>query len=128
MGVIVNAAQVTELVERLLKEYEYVPSESGTTVGTPWSTDKVGRHVAMLRQFLVPPYKLRFLLREGGNLPKPGAAEIEEYWVVAERPGYYLEWYDPDTEEFGLGEPAVGGQPAVSIGVRGDLVGVFCAM
>ena len=37
------------------------------------------------------------------------------------------EWYDRSTGEFGLGVRVEGFAIPVSIGVRGDLVGVFCA-
>jgi hypothetical protein len=52
---------------------------------------------------------------------------IASYWVVAQSPGY-IQFYDPITEEFGLAVEATQGKPPVTIGVRGDLVGVFCAM
>ena len=123
-----NSEEVAALVRRLIDEYHYELPEPGTTLGTPWSQAKIVEHVILLKSCLVQPYKQMFLLREGGNPPKPNAAEIEGYWVVAERPGFYLEWFDPSTGEFGLGKSASNGQPAASIGVRGDVVGVFCAM
>lgn len=116
------------MVHRLLDEYHYERPKPATTLGTPWEQVKVMEHLALLKQCLVQPYKQRFLLQEGGNPPKPNAKEIEEYWVVAERPGFYLEWFGPSTGEFGLGEAASIDRPAISISVRGDLVGVFCAM
>jgi hypothetical protein len=48
--------------------------------------------------------------------------------VVAKGDAGYLEWYDPATGEFGLACHMEESAVPVSIGVRGDLVGVFCAM
>ena len=50
-----------------------------------------------------------------------------DYWVVAKSCGY-LEWFDPAAGDFGLAHWVSGRPLPVSIGVRGDLVGVFCAM
>jgi hypothetical protein len=46
---------------------------------------------------------------------------------VAQSPGY-LQFYDPLSGEFGLAVETEPGEQPVTIGVRGDLVGVFCAM
>jgi hypothetical protein len=50
-----------------------------------------------------------------------------DYWVVAQSPGY-LQFYDQVNAEFGLAVEAASEKSPVTIGVRGDLVGVFCAM
>ena len=119
---------VSALVRDTLAGYRYEPPPSGSTVGVPWSAEKVYGYVEMLRAALVPPYLQRFALRETYEQVTCGEPSYAEFWVVAEGAAGYVEWYDPSTGEFGLG--IRGGDPAtpVSIGVRGDLVGVFCAM
>ncbi len=118
---------IEQMVLRLLAEHSYQQPEPGTTVGTAWSAEKVGAYVDLLKQSLVPPRLERFALAETYEQVQVGSTERADYWVVAER-GEYLEWYDPTTNEFGLGQFAADGDDLVSIGVRGDLVGVFCAM
>jgi hypothetical protein len=121
-----ESEEIAEMVQRLIGEYHAL--EPRETVGIPWSEAKIGEHIKLLKKCLVVPYKQRFLLREGVGTQQQSVSEVKEYWVVAYRPGFYLEWFDPSTGDFGLGEPAQGDQLAASIGVRGDLVGVFCAM
>ena len=54
--------------------------------------------------------------------------EYATYWVIAEEDQYF-EWYDPETNEFGLAQrSSLNEDELVSIGVRGDLVGTYCAM
>jgi hypothetical protein len=76
---------------------------------------------------LVEPYLQRFELRETYDQARQHGPVFAEFWVVAQS-GDYLEWYDPATGEFGLGHRLEDSATPVSIGVRGDLVGVFCAM
>lgn len=122
-----NPRDIEQMVLRLLSEYSYQPPESGTTAGVPWSAEMVGEYAGLLKQALVPPRLERFALAETYEQIQAGSTECANYWVVAERSGY-LEWYDPTTNEFGLGQWAGDRNGLVSIGVRGDLVGVFCAM
>jgi hypothetical protein len=123
----VDGAAITELVREALAGYRYEPPPPGSTTGVPWSADKVFAYVERLKACLVAPYLQRFELRE--TYPQCAAVEptFADYWVVAESSGY-LEWFDPAAGEFGLGQRIDGQAVPVSIGVRGDLVGVFCAM
>lgn len=118
---------IEQMVLRLLTEHSYQPPETKTTVGVPWSAEKVGGYVEQLKQSLVSPRLEQFSLAETYEQIRAGSSESVAYWVVAER-GEYMEWYDPATNEFGLGQLAADGKRLISIGVRGDLVGVFCAM
>ncbi|MCQ8183745.1 hypothetical protein NP603_21765 [Methylomonas sp. SURF-1] len=122
-----TAHEVEQMVLRLLAEYSYQQPEPGSTVGSPWSAEKVGGYVELLKQSLVSPRLERFALAETYEQIRASSTECADFWVVAER-GEYLEWYDPATNEFGLGQLAADAKRLVSIGVRGDLVGVFCAM
>jgi hypothetical protein len=115
------------LIHDTLADYRCEPPPPGSTIGVPWSSEKMYSYVEKLKAALIKPYFQRFELRETYEQvirPEPSYAE---YWVVAER-GDYLEWYDPATGEFGLGQPAKGSPLPISIGVRGDLVAVFAAM
>ena len=83
-------------------------------------------YVEKLKAALVPPYLQCF---ERETYEQIGEAEpsYAEFWVVA-KTASYLEWYDPATGEFGLGQRSHDGALPISVGIRGDLVGMFCAM
>jgi len=118
---------VSEIVARTLAQFRYAPPTPGTTVGALWPEAKVLAHVERLKDCLVTPYLEKFELRETYEQVQSKEQLLAEYWVVAEDQGY-LEWYDPKTNEFGLGQRRENSVVPVSIGVRGDLVGVYCAM
>jgi len=120
-----NAAAITNVVAWELANYRY--ETPGTTLGTPWSESKILEHLKQLRAALVEPYLQRFTLRgtvEEINSASPLSAE---YWVVAVTSAY-IEFYDPNSKQFGLASAGRDGKQPVTIGVRGDLVGVFCAI
>jgi len=122
-----NAAAISELVAHELANYRYEAPAQSTTLGAAWPEAKVLAHIRRLRASLAEPYLQKFTLRgtpEEINSVSPLSAE---YWVVAVTSGY-IEFYDADNREFGLAEAGRDGKQAVTIGVRGDLVGVFCAM
>jgi hypothetical protein len=120
-----SASDISAIVVAEIDHYQ--PQGSDSTVGVPWSERKVAAHVEMLKQCLVPPRLESFTLAENYEQVTSKVQTNAEYWVVAEHGGY-VEWYDPGANEFGLGKPSTNGTSLVSIGVRGDLVGVFCAM
>jgi hypothetical protein len=122
-----DSKAIQAFVHETLAEYRYEPPPPGSTIGTPWSAEKVSDHVNELKASLVEPYLQRFELRETYDQVAQKEPRLAEYWVVAKSENY-LEWYDPSSGEFGLGEHQEGSSVPVSIGVRGDLVGVFCAM
>jgi hypothetical protein len=122
-----NREAVSALVRETLAAFRYKTPPAGSTIGVPWSADKSASHVEKLREALVEPYVQRFELRETYGQVEQPEPRYSEFWVVAEVGGY-LEWYDPATGEFGLGQRVEGSSIPVSIGVRGDLVAVFCAM
>jgi hypothetical protein len=115
------------LVQETLAAYHYEPPPPGSTIGIPWTAEKVSDYVKKLREALVEPYLQRFELRETYEQVVRNEPCFAEYWVVAES-GSCLEWYDPGSGEFGLGQRQEGSIIPLSIGVRGNLVGVFCAM
>ena len=122
-----NHSAIQQLIRETLAGYRYEPRPHGNTVGVPWSADKVYSYVERLRVCLVEPYLQRFELRETYPQCVAEVTAYADYWVVAESAGY-VEWFDPAAGEFGLGQRVEGHSVPVSIGVRGDLVGVFCAM
>ena len=115
------------LIRDTLASYHYVPPPPGSTIGVPWTADKICEYVEKLRRALVEPYIQRFEMRETYEHAGQAQPTYADFWVIATGNGGYLEWYDPATGEFGLGIQQ-GSETPVSIGVCGDLVGVFCAM
>lgn len=119
---------IKTLVCQTISEYVYEAPLAGSTIGVPWSEEKVLGYVEKLRAALVEPYLQRFELRE---TYEQVSAQFDpshcDYWVVAEG-CHYLEWFDPLTGDFGLACRSNDGAIPVSIGARGDLVGVYCSM
>ena len=122
-----GASEVSALVEKELAAYRYESPPSGSTLGTPWPESKINAYIQQLRAALVAPYLQAFTLRDTKSEIDANIPMTAKYWVVAQSPGY-LQFYDQLSGEFGLAVEAAPGQTPVTIGVRGDLVGVFCAM
>ena len=93
----------------------------------PWSGEEVRGYVVQLRSALVAPYLQKFKRSDTVAQINAVPPETAEYWVVAVSPGY-IEFYDSNSGEFGLAAEAHAGGLPVTIGVWGDLVGVFCAI
>lgn len=121
-----NANDVQFLVSQALAEYSYQMPESGSTHGTPWTEEKVMREVEALKNALVAPYVHQFLLRDTYEQVHTQSSSTSQLWVVAHL-NELCEFYDPETKEFGLAESPDARLHPSTIGVRGDLVGVFCA-
>ena len=122
-----NASDISDLVTRELASYVYEPPPPGTTLGVPWSGEEVRGYVVQLRSALVAPYLQKFKRSDTVAQINAVPPETAEYWVVAVSPGY-IEFYDSNSGEFGLAAEAHAGGLPVTIGVWGDLVGVFCAI
>ena len=122
-----DQAVIELLIRETLAGYRHEPPRRSNTIGTRWSADKVADRVERLRKCLVEPYLQRFELRESRAQCAAAEPTFADYWVVAESDGY-LEWFDPTSGEFGLGQRVEDHIMPISIEVRGDLVGVFCAM
>ena len=121
-----TSEEVRELVARQLASWEPPVVAPGTTHGVPWSAEQYRPEVDRLRAALVTPYAQRFVLAETDDPDQRRGSGEALYWVVAATGDMYL-WYDAATEEFGVGEPDPEGGLPVSIGLRGDIVGSFCA-
>jgi hypothetical protein len=122
-----DAASIELLVRNELAAYAYEAPSNGTTLGEPWSESKVAKHVELLKECLVTPRLERFLLAETMEHSNATEQMYSEHWVIAMTDDH-VEWYDPSSGEFGLAERHPTKPGFVSIGVRGDLVGVFCSM
>jgi hypothetical protein len=119
-----NSEEISKIIEAELSSYAYEEPEPGTTYGKPWSEEKVLSYIPKLKNALFTPYLQTFRLSE---CKEHFENEVfAEYWVVA-KDGGYIQWFDPESNEYGLGTETKEGQ-FVSIGVRGHLVGVYCAM
>ena len=121
-----NSEEVRARVEGDLAAWKAPVVEPRAALGVPWAVDRYVAELAALRAALVTPYVQRFWLDETykqvASTQKPEA----DYWVVAATEDT-LVWFDETTGEFGLGEPGAGHTLPRSVGVRGDLVGVYCA-
>jgi hypothetical protein len=122
-----DASEISALVATELANYRFEVPPVGSTLGTPWPESKVAAYVEQLRAALVTPHLRTFTLRDTKAELDAAVPSTASYWVVAQSPGY-VQFYDPTKDEFGLAVEAAPGHPPVTIGVRGDLVGVFCAM
>lgn len=100
--------------------------EPGTTIGTPWTPERYRAEIERLRRALVKPYEQRFALEETHDPERARAGGEATYWVVAATGKMYL-WYDEASAQFGVGEPGREDALPVSLGLRGDIVGSFCA-
>jgi hypothetical protein len=119
--------QAEGIVQRDLAAFEGAQPAAGQTVGVPWSASKLQETIAALRASLVTPYREQFHLKGTGAQMRTSKPEIADHWVVAEAEPF-LVFYDPVTREYGLALRGRDGTLPQTIGVRGDLVGVFAAM
>jgi hypothetical protein len=122
-----DAVAVRALIDHELANFRYEPLAPGTTYGEPWSEERVRGYIPRLQAALVPPYKMTFRLGDTNDESRAEPPRYAEYWVVAVSTGY-IEFYDPAKGEFGLADTFHSDHPPVTIGVRGDLLGVYCAI
>ena len=112
-----TSTEIKKIVEADLSSYKY--EEPETTLGDPTSETDIMSYIPKLKAALVEPYLQKILVSE--------SEKLKEYWVIAVEDIYY-QWYDPTTKEYGLATESENKNHLVSIGVEGDLVGVYCAM
>lgn len=123
---LMTSDQVQAIVDEELSQWILPTVEPGSTIGTPWDEEQYRVEIGILRAALVVPKQQSFRLAETYEhaiaIDKPTAT----YWIVAVVDSTIL-WYDDTTDEFGLGQAEPEPSLPTSIGVRGDLVGSFCA-
>ncbi|MEE4383547.1 MAG: hypothetical protein V2J02_16225 [Pseudomonadales bacterium] len=110
-----------------LERFRYAEPQRDDLIGVRWSEQTVLSHIPKLRAALVEPYLKRFQLRDTYEQIRSQKPYTAEYWVVAETESY-IQFFDPAKREFGLASCCESDALASTTGVRGDLVGVFCAM
>ena len=103
----------------------FVYSVPNRAIGNPMSSDDVKRHVDELRASLVSPYVARIVLRDSADQIIANPPITMECPIVADD-GTHLVFYDDSMEDFGLAQRDLGDN-LETIGVRGDVVGVFMA-
>jgi len=122
-----KSEDISRIVQREIDEYQYEAPEPGTTLGVPWSKEKVLSYIPKLEHALVPPYEQNFCLRDTYDQVKATEAAEVTYWVVAKTDSY-IQFYDAANGDFGLACVTSVGELPTTIGVRGNIVGVFVAM
>jgi len=120
-----NKNEIKTLIESELKNYKAIQPKEGSTIGVPWSNEKVASYIPKLKAALVEPYLQKMLLKETHEQIESKQKKYANYWVIAEDSGYY-QWYEPESNEYGLA--VINDDQFESIGIRGNLVGVYCAM
>ena len=123
-----TSEEVKKIIQTELDAFQFEAPKKGSTLGEPWPEDKVASYIPKLKAALVEPYLEQMELSETYAHIKSEKPEYAEYWIIAEEDSYF-EWFDPSTQEFGLAQRSTtDNEKFLSIGVRGDLVGVYCAM
>ena len=95
----------------------------GTTLGTPWSRDKVAAELETMRTLLVAPYEATYLCGDPPDALKNTESQ-KKGWVVAADGSYKL--FDPEAGDFVLVHASQEGTLA-SWGIRGDASSTFLA-
>ena len=115
--------EVTFRVNAELAGYTYERPPAGLH-GVPWAEAKVLAYRDNLRQHLVPPFKAN-VVRDTVDQIR-ATPTLMSVWVVAQF-GSYVIFFDDGAGEFGLAQRTQAHGSWAAIGVRGDLVGVYCA-
>ena len=110
-----TASDVVRVVREAIDSYR-PPLTSETTIGTPWSLDRIETELRLLNSALVLPSRRVLHLHE-----QPDA----QAWLVAVD-GEYAVYYDEVRAEFGLGGLEEDGSIS-DWGIYGDLPGTFMA-
>lgn len=118
----VEPESVVERVEREIAGYQQRrPVQLGSR-----SAERVRAELAALSRALVPPVPGRFAVRDSGVQLTTPDPQLATFWVVAQDPDGTVVFYDEASDEFGLAEATPDGE-LETVGVRGDLLGVFLA-
>jgi hypothetical protein len=119
----VEPEAVVERVERDIADHQ---ARRPGRLGTVRSAERVRAELAALSRALIPPVPGHFAVRDAGPQLTTPEPELATYWVVAQDPDGTVVFYDEVADEFGLAEATPDGD-LETVGVRGDLLGVFLA-
>jgi hypothetical protein len=113
----VSQLDLSDLRRKVELEIEvYVYEVPGGSIGSPWSTDKVERHLHAFRNALVEPYWTDIV-----DVDK----QKKRCVVVADDKKGYLVVFEPEAKQFVLVMEK--GDGLIGFGVDGDAVGCFLA-
>ena len=118
-----NPSAVTAFVADALANYCY--DLPGNTKGDAWSAERIAGNIEELRAHLVVPRLVAVTVRDTSAQVRSETPVFTDAWVVADDTKGYVVCFDPSNFEFFLA--FVRGSAVESFGVRGDLVGVYCA-
>ena len=110
-------------VQRDVESYVYTVPEGA--LGNPLPTDRVQTLMDELKAALVEPYMTSVALRDAFDQCAVDPPTTVQYAIVADD-GVNVVFYDDTADEFGLAQRGSSGG-IETIGVRGDVVGVFMA-
>ena len=91
--------EITKIIQKELTKFEHSQPELGSTLGTPWTNEKVMSYIPKLQAALVEPYVQSFLLKDTYEQMNNETDQYAEYWVRSKEYDDYL-CYDPKTKEF----------------------------
>jgi hypothetical protein len=113
--------RLTDEMARYLESY--IEPAPKTTVGVPWSKDKIATEIHQMKGCLVEPFAAEYKNNdEPGQEPKRRSC-----WVVAMDDTYGLV-FDPLAEEYVLvSRSSSSANDWASFGIRGDAVSTFLA-
>lgn len=120
-----TASELKSFVLQDMKMYlaEYEVPAPGTTVGTPWSKERVARELEKMLPCVIDPFATEYFLEDTEEQRTAGIRRT--CWVIAIDGSYGL-LYDPTAEDFVLACQSSENEWG-SIGVRGDAVTTFLA-
>ena len=110
-------------VQREIESYVYTVPDCA--VGNPLPADRVQTLMDELKATLVEPYMTSVALRDTFDQCAVDRSISVQYAIVADD-GINVVFYDDTADEFGLAQRGSSGG-IETIGVRGDVVGVFMA-
>ncbi|MBI5790396.1 MAG: hypothetical protein HZA63_02865 [Rhodocyclales bacterium] len=114
---------VLEDMQRYLDEYETPPP--GTTIGTPWSKEKVAAELERMLPCVIDPFVTECFIEDTLEQQNSNPPIRRECWVVAIDRSYGL-LFDPTENNFVLACQSESHEWG-TIGVRGDAVTTFLA-
>jgi hypothetical protein len=123
----VSPPKLRKLVEAEFVRYAraYQTPPTGTTVGVPWSKEKIDAEVEAMVSFLVEPYVVEYVSGDDMLPPEQRLVGNRSAFVVARDQSYML-LFDHEEEDFVLAFEHTDGR-LTAWGIRGDATSTFLA-